>query len=39
LGYPACFGVQNTKADDFRLQVYRSWKRQSKTNGRRSPFR
>jgi len=28
-----------TKADDFRLQVYRTSKRQSKTSGRRSPLR
>ena len=28
-----------TKADDFRLQVYRTWKRPSKTHGKKSPLR
>jgi len=28
-----------TKADDFRSQIYRTSKRQSKTTGRRSPLR
>ena len=28
-----------TRADDFRLQIYRTSNRQSKTNGRRSPLR
>jgi len=37
LEYPAAF--RDTKADDFRLQLYRTSKRQSNTSGRRAPFR
>jgi len=38
LGYRTCM-IWCTKADGFRLQVHRTWKKQSITNGRISPLR